>query len=101
MTIQYVDVMSLYPYIWKYFKFSVGHPIVHVGYKCKEIEACLPREGLMKYSFVPPEKLYHPILPFRCNNTHIFCIGTACVQASSSVEDSDHTRDKHRALTGT
>ena len=25
-TVQYVDIMSLYPYICKYFKFPVGHP---------------------------------------------------------------------------
>ena len=25
-TIQYCDVMSLYPYICKYFKFPIGHP---------------------------------------------------------------------------
>ena len=30
-TIQFVDVMSLYPYICKYFKFPVGHPVIHVG----------------------------------------------------------------------
>jgi len=30
-TIQYYDVMSLYPYICKYFKFPIGHPIIHVG----------------------------------------------------------------------
>ena len=30
-TIKYVDVMSLYRYICKYFKFSVGHPVIHVG----------------------------------------------------------------------
>jgi hypothetical protein len=26
-----VDVMILYPYICKYFKFPVGHAVVHVG----------------------------------------------------------------------
>jgi hypothetical protein len=29
--IQYVDVMSLYQYICKYFKFPIGHPIIHAG----------------------------------------------------------------------
>ena len=29
-TIQYVDVMSLYPYICKYFKFPLGHTVIHV-----------------------------------------------------------------------
>jgi len=35
-TIQYVDVMSLYPYTCKYFKFPVGNPTVHVGDECKD-----------------------------------------------------------------
>jgi hypothetical protein len=30
-TIQYVDVMSLYPYICRYFKFPVGHPVIQQG----------------------------------------------------------------------
>jgi len=34
-SIQYCDVMSLYPYICKYFKFPIGHPIIHVGAICK------------------------------------------------------------------
>jgi len=38
-TIQYVDVMSLSPYICKYFRFPVWHPLIHVGDACKDIEA--------------------------------------------------------------
>ena len=54
-TIQHVDVMSLYPYIRKYFKFLVGHPVIHVGDVCKDKEACLRMDGLIKCSIVPPE----------------------------------------------
>jgi len=36
-TIQYVDVMNLYPYICKYFTFSVGHPVIHMGDACRDI----------------------------------------------------------------
>jgi hypothetical protein len=32
--INYVDVISLYPYIRKYGKFPVGHPKVYVGGDC-------------------------------------------------------------------
>jgi hypothetical protein len=46
-TIQYCDVMSLYPYICKYYKFPIGHPVIHVVETCKNIEACLRMEGLM------------------------------------------------------
>jgi G:T-mismatch repair DNA endonuclease (very short patch repair protein) len=30
-TIEYCDVISLYPYICKYFKFPIGHLVIHVG----------------------------------------------------------------------
>jgi len=46
-TIQYCDVISLYPHISKYYKFPIGHPVIHVGDTCKNIEACLQMEGLM------------------------------------------------------
>jgi len=40
-TIQYVDVMSLYPYICKYSKFPIGHRFIHVGDVCRDKDACL------------------------------------------------------------
>ena len=64
-TVQYFDVMSLYPYICKYFKFPIGYPIIHIGDTCTDIEACLKMEGLMKCKIVPPTNLYHPVLPYR------------------------------------
>jgi hypothetical protein len=48
-TIQYCDVMSLYPFNYKYFKFPIGHPVIHVGDTCKNTDACLQMEGLIKY----------------------------------------------------
>jgi hypothetical protein len=45
-TIQYCEVMSLYPHICKYFKFPIGHPVIHVGDTCKNIDACLQMEGV-------------------------------------------------------
>ena len=98
-TIQYFNVMRLYAYICKYFKFPVGHPIIRVGDACKGIEACLGMDGLIKSSNVPPEMFYHPILPFRCNNILMFCLCRTCVLTSS--EECIHTRDEDRALTGT
>ena len=54
-TIQYCDVMSLFPYICKYNKFPIGHPVIHVGDTCKNIKACLQMEGLW-YCHKPPSK---------------------------------------------
>ena len=31
VTIQYVDIMSIYPYICMYFTFTVGNPFIHAG----------------------------------------------------------------------
>ena len=61
-TIQYVDIMSLYSYICKYFKFPIGHPTIHVGDACKDTETCLCMDELIKCTIVPPQKLYHPVL---------------------------------------
>ena len=99
-TIQYVDVMSLYPYICKYFKFPVGHPIIHVGDAFKDIEGCLRMDGLIKCCIVPPEKLNHPVLPLRRNNKHMFCLCKTCVLTASS-EECLHIRDEYCAFTGT
>jgi len=38
-TIQYVEVMSLYPWVCKYFKFPVGHPTIHLD--CGDIPTML------------------------------------------------------------
>jgi len=98
-TIQYFDVMSLYTYISKYLKFPVGHSIIHVGDACKDIAECLRMNGLIKCSIVPPETLYHPVLPFRCNNKLIFFQCRTCV-LTPSTEECVHTRVEDRGLTG-
>ena len=77
-TVQYCD-MSLYPYICKYFNFPIGHPIIHVGDTCADIEACLKMEGLMKCKIVPPKDLYHPVLPYRWDKKLLFCLCRTCV----------------------
>jgi len=80
----------------------VGPPIIHVGDECKDKEACLRMDGLINCSIVPPERLYHPVLPFSCNNKLMFCLCRTCVlTSSSSSEECVHTRDEERAITGT
>jgi len=83
------------------FKAPVCRPIIHVGVACKDIEACLRMDGLIKCSIVPPEKLYHPVLRFRCNNKRIFCLCRTCFLTSSSVHECVHTGDEDRAVTDT
>ena len=99
-SIQYVDVMSLYPYVCKYFKFPIGHPGIHVGDACKVVEACLRMDGLIMFTIVLPQNLYHPVLPHRCNKKLMFRLCSTCVQTCSTIEYT-HIEDADRALTGT
>jgi G:T-mismatch repair DNA endonuclease (very short patch repair protein) len=77
-TVQYCDIISVYPFICKYFKFPIGHSVIHVDDTCKNKEACLQMEGLMKCTFVPPRSLYHPVLLFRWNKKLLFCLCRSC-----------------------
>ena len=96
-TIQYVDIMSLYRYICKYFMFPIAHTRIHVEDACRDVEACLHMDGLIMCTIVPPQKLYHPVLPYRFNNKLMFCLCRTCVQICSTGERT-HTEDSERAL---
>jgi len=100
-TIQYCDVMCLYPYICKYFKFPTGHPVVHVGDRSKDIQACLQMDGLIKCTIVPPKDPYHPVLPFRCNKKLLFCLCRTCVFEQNIRGPCQHFSDAERAIDGT
>jgi len=71
-TIQYCDIMSLYPFICKYYKFPIRRQIIHKGDICKRIDTCLQMKGLIKCTVVPPKDLYHPVLPYRWNKKLLF-----------------------------
>ena len=74
--IHYVDVTSLYPYICKYSKFSLGHTEVYVGADCPS--DCLDREGIIKCKVLPPRKLYHTVLPYKSNSNLMFPLCSPC-----------------------
>jgi len=99
-TVQYCDIMSLNPYICKYSKFPIGHPIIHVGDACADIEACLKMEGLMKCKIVPPTNLYHPFLPYRYKKL-LFCLCRTCVHEHTAKSECQHRNDAERCLEGT
>jgi hypothetical protein len=83
--------MSLYPYICKYFKFPIGHPIIHKGDACADIEACLKMEGLMKCKIVPPTNL-SPRPTIQIQETVILPVPNMCTR---------HRSDAERCLEGT
>jgi len=100
-SVQYCDLMSVYPYICKYFKFPIGHPIIHVGAACVYIEACLKMEGLIKCKIVPPNDLYHPVLPYRRDKKLLFCLCRTCVLEHNTTSEFRHLGDAERCLEGT
>jgi len=73
---------------------------MHVGDACKDKETCMRMDDLIKCSIVPPERLYHPVLPFRANQKLIFRLYRTCVLTSNTGE-CGHTTDEKRALTVT
>lgn len=77
-TIQYYYVLSLYPYLRKYFKFPLGHPRIQVGDACQDTQAMLGKQGHIKCTILHPRRFYHPVLSFRCNNTFLFCLCKTC-----------------------
>jgi len=99
-TIQYVDVMCLYSCISKYHNYPIWHPIIHVGDACKDKEACLQKESLIKCRILPPRKFYHPVLPYRSNNKLLFCLCRSCVHVRNISGDCKLLRENERALAG-
>ena len=96
-----MDVMSLYPCICKYGKFPVGHPVIHAGDACRDTEAMLQKEGLIKCTVLPPTCLYHVVWPYRCNNKLLFCLCRSCAKQQDFENECPHSTDAERALTGT
>jgi hypothetical protein len=72
-TIEYCDIMSLYPYVCKYGKFPIGHPEIHEGDECRDIDAML-KKGLVKCFVMRPKNLYRPVLPYRFNQKLLYCL---------------------------
>ena len=77
-TIHYYDVLSLYHYVCKYFKILVRHPTIDVSAACRDKQPMLSKEGLLKCTVLPPKRLYHPVLQYRCSNKILFCLCRTC-----------------------
>jgi hypothetical protein len=98
--VKYYDIMSLYPYICKYFKFPVGHPTLYVGAECANITEILKKEGVIKCRILAQNtSLYHPVLPYRCRNKLIFALCRTCAEEITS-EECCHD-ESEREFTGT
>jgi hypothetical protein len=93
--IKYVDFTSLYPWVCKYAKFPVGHPTIYFG-------SDIPSEvfGLLKCKILPPQNLYHPLLPYRSRGKLLFPLCKTCADENNQGSCS-HADPNDRALTGT
>lgn len=97
--IKYIDVCSLYPYICKYGKFPLKHPEVIVGDEnCKKEDLKLIH-GLIKCTILPPQDLYHPVLPVKSHNKLMFILCNSC--GKSLQQETCHHKEEERCLTGT
>jgi hypothetical protein len=91
-----VDVISLYPYICKYGKFPICHPVVYVDTDCPS--DCLDREGIIKWEDLPPTNLYHPVLPYESNSELRFPLCSAC---ANTMKQGDCTHSDELCIFGT
>ena len=87
--------MSLFPYVYKYLKFPLELPVIHVADACQDSEIMLRKEGLIKCAKLHPRRLYLPVLPFRCNNILLFCL---C--KSSATERNTDSENAHETVAG-
>ena len=75
--IRYVDVTSLYPTVNKYDEYPIGHPMIIVAPSHRNIHRFF---GIADCTVLPPEGLFHPVLPYRCKNKITFPLCQACVE---------------------
>ncbi|KAK4883382.1 hypothetical protein RN001_006701 [Aquatica leii] len=95
----YFDVCSLYPYVNKYCKYPIGHPIIHIGHEtCSKLPIDTV-EGLIKCLVLPPQNLYHPVLPYRLHNKLMFILCRTC--AESLNQEECYHNDTDRSFVGT
>ena len=99
--ILYQDFTSLYPHCCKSFPLPKGHPKMYRGMDCPDISSF---DGLVKCVILPPENLYHPVLPVRKYGKLLFPLCNACSDMSNedggAPLECPHS-DEQRALHGT
>ncbi|KAK5638665.1 hypothetical protein RI129_012960 [Pyrocoelia pectoralis] len=96
--INYIDICSLYPWVCKYGKFPIGHPKVLVGEDCLKLDLT-QMEGIIKCKVLPPQNLFHPVLPIKLNNKLMFPLCYSC--AKGFTQEECHHVIEDRAFVGT
>jgi hypothetical protein len=85
--VKYNEIMSLYPYICKYFKFPIGHPTLYVGSECANTTNRLQKEGVISCRILAKNtSLYQRTLPYTCRNNLIFAFCRTCAHGEIERE---------------
>ena len=95
--IKYIDICSLYPYVCKYKSYSVGHPKILTTENI-DMNNIRQYEGIIKCKVLPPDHLFHPVLPVHCNGKMMFPLCMKCAEDSS--DSFSHSKEE-RSLVGT
>ena len=75
-SITYIDYTSLYPSINKYGLYPTGFPHILFNPEDQDIHNYF---GIAKVDILPPERLYHPVLPMKQHGKLTFPLCSACV----------------------
>ena len=75
--IEYIDVMSLYPWVNKKGEYPVGQPDIIVTPNDQDIYLYF---GMAKVHILPPYELYHPGLPHRHKGKLTFPFCQVCME---------------------
>ena len=100
--IKYADVTSLYPWVNKTQEYPIGHPII-ISQPEQSPEHYF---GIAKIDILPPQELFHPVLPIKIGDKLTFPLCAQCVkeeQAKPMLERSAicfHSEEE-RIITGT
>ncbi|CAH3184361.1 unnamed protein product [Porites lobata] len=101
--IKYADVTSLYPWVNKYKEYPVRFPLIYTNTRDQDIHHYF---GIAQVDILPPELLYHPVLPYRAGNKLTFPLCRACVEQEQQKPWLERTNicphtDAERMLRGT
>ena len=95
--IKYIDICSLYPYVCKHKSYPVGQPKILTTENIN-MGNIHQYEGIIKCKVLPPDHLFHPVLPVHCNGKMMFPLCMKCAEESS--DKCSHSKEE-RLLVGT
>ena len=98
--LKYIDVCSLYPFVCKYGHFPLGHPTI-LSQENIDKDNIGQYQGLIKCKVLPPTNLYHPVLPYKCNNKLMFPLCRTCAEKCDPSSQCSHDNIEDRAIVGT